>query len=54
MTAGIWLVLALVLIDASTAILDLAAVNVAIHVHLEHLHASSGVVELVISAYMIV
>lgn len=46
-----WLVLAVVLVGACMAILDVAIVNVAIPSIRKDLHASFGDVELVISAY---
>ena len=49
-----WLVFAVVLIGASTAILDVAVVNVAIPSIRSYLHARSGVVELVTFAYAVV
>src|SRR5215470_3285168 len=48
-----WLVLAVVLVGACMAILDVAIVNVAIPSIRKDLHASFGDVELVISAYTI-
>jgi EmrB/QacA subfamily drug resistance transporter len=50
---GNWLVLAVVLVGAFMAILDVAIVNVAIPSIRKDLHAGFGAVELVISAYTI-